>query len=116
MTVSFECISRTIDAHKESMAGSCEEAVAGVTSSRISHMEVPDCFTDEQLSGPFKFFRHAHEFSEDGGITTMVDRIEFAAPLGPLGLLVEKLFLARYMKNLIEARNRHLTGAGVEIS
>ncbi len=38
----------------------------------------------------------------------MVDTIEFAAPFGPLGRLVEKLVLARYMQNLIEERNEFL--------
>ncbi|MCC9196949.1 hypothetical protein QNO08_07935 [Arthrobacter sp. zg-Y820] len=42
--------------------------------------------------------------------TTMVDRIEFEAPFGVVGQLVEKLVLARYLKNLIEARNRYLAG------
>ena len=147
MTVSFECTThtslskpqlfdraRSIDAHKESMAGSREEAIAGVTSglislgeevtwrawhfglplrmtSRITAMDAPHHFTDEQVTGPFAFFRHVHEFSEVGGTTTMVDRIEFAAPLGPLGRFAEWLFLGRYMQRLIEDRNRHLVGA-----
>ncbi len=41
--------------------------------------------------------------------TTMIDRIEFAAPFGPMGRLVERLVLARYLQKLIETRNRHLT-------
>lgn len=145
MAAFFECITRTtlgkeelfdfsrsIDAHKESMAQSREEAVAGVTSgrislgeevtwrawhfgvplrmtSRITEMEAPDYFVDEQVRGPFRSFRHVHEFSEDAGGTVMVDRIEFAAPFGPLGRLVEKLVLTRYLQNLIEQRNQHLT-------
>lgn len=40
----------------------------------------------------------------------MVDRIEFSAPFGLLGRLVEKLVLARYLQNLIETRNQHLAG------
>ena len=40
----------------------------------------------------------------------MVDRIEFQAYLGPVGVLVEKLVLARYLRRLIEVRNRHLVG------
>lgn len=39
----------------------------------------------------------------------MVDRIEFAAPFGLLGRLLEKLVLTRYLRKLIEQRNRHLT-------
>jgi len=144
MTVSFECATRTtmpraelfdrarsIDAHKDSMARSREEAVAGVTTglislgedvtwrawhfgvplrmtSRTTGMEAPDYFVDEQVKGPFKRFRHEHEFKEDSAGAVMIDRIEFEAPFGPLGRLVEKLVLARYLRNLIESRNRFL--------
>lgn len=147
MASSFECttrtslgkeelfdLSRSIDTHKESMAHSREQAVAGVTSgliclgeevtwrawhfgvplkmtSRITEMEAPDYFVDEQIRGPFRSFRHVHAFSEDGGGTVMVDRIEFAAPFGPLGRAVERLVLTRYLRNLIEQRNRHLSAA-----
>ncbi len=126
-------LARSIDAHKESMAQSREKAVAGVTSglisleeevtwrawhfgvplrmtSRITQMEAPDYFIDEQVKGPFRRFRHIHEFSQDSDGTTMVDRVEFTAPFGHLGLLVGKLVLARYLQKLIETRNRHLTG------
>lgn len=124
---------RNIETHKDSMAKSREEAVGGRTSglitlgeevtwrawhfgvplkmtSRITEMQPPDYFVDEQVKGPFRRFRHIHEFSQDSTGTTMVDRIEFVAPFGPLGRLVEKLVLARYLRNLIETRNRHLAG------
>lgn len=127
-------LARSIDAHQDSMAASREKAVRGVTSgliclgeevswrawhfglplrmtSRITQMQEPEHFTDEQVRGPFRFFRHEHEFHSDAAGTTMVDRIEFAAPLGVLGRLVEKLVLARYLQRLIETRNRHLVGA-----
>ena len=146
MAVSFECITRTalplpelfdrarsIDAHKESMAHSREEAVGGVTSglislgedvtwrawhfgvplrmtSRITAMDPPVRFVDEQIKGPFRRFRHVHEFSRDSAGSAMIDRIEFEAPFGILGRAVEKLVLARYLKNLIETRNRYLAG------
>ena len=67
-------------------------------------MEAPDYFVDEQVNGPFKRFRHVHEFSEEPSGTVMVDRVEFEAPFEPLGRLVEKLVLARYLRNLIESR------------
>lgn len=62
-----------------------------------------------RLKGPFRRFRHVHEFSQDLAGTTMIDRIEFAAPFGPIGRQVERLVLARYLQKLIERRNRHLT-------
>lgn len=146
MAVYFECITRTnsrqselfdlarnIDVHKNSMAKSREEAVAGVTSglisldeevtwrawhfglplqmtSRITEMHPPEYFVDEQVKGPFRRFRHVHEFRQDSEGTVMVDRIEFSAPFGLLGRLVEKMVLARYLQNLIETRNQHLAG------
>jgi len=126
-------LARSIDAHKESMMQSHEEAMDGVTSglislgeevtwrawhfgvplqmtSRITEMRIPDYFVDEQVRGPFRRFRHVHEFSQDAAGTTMVDRIEFAAPLGPIGRMAEKLVLGPYLQRLIEKRNRHLAG------
>lgn len=35
----------------------------------------------------------------------MVDRVEFDAPFGTLGSIVEKVLLARYMEDLIRQRN-----------
>ncbi|MFP3461604.1 SRPBCC family protein [Arthrobacter globiformis] len=137
MTELFD-LSRSIDAHKDSMARSREEAVGGVTSglislgqevtwrawhfglpirmtSRITEMQAPHYFVDEQVRGPFRRFRHVHAFSADRAGTVMVDRIDFAAPCGLLGRLAEKLFLARYLRKLIETRNLHLTaGARAE--
>lgn len=125
-------LARSVDAHKDSMARSREDAVAGVRSglislgqqvtwrawhfgvpirmtSRITEMEAPDYFVDEQVKGPFRRFRHVHEFKEDSTGTTMVDRIEFTAPFGLVGRVVERLVLARYLRTLVETRNRHLT-------
>nr|WP_244186332.1 SRPBCC family protein [Arthrobacter agilis] len=123
--------SRSIDAHTGSMARSKETAIAGTTTglislgqqvtwrawhfgipirmtSRITEMDVPNYFVDQQGSGPFQRFRHVHEFSQHDEVTTMVDRFEFAASLGPLGRVVERLLLARYLKKLIETRNQYL--------
>ncbi|MEC3852800.1 SRPBCC family protein [Paenarthrobacter ureafaciens] len=124
-------LSRNIDAHVGSMTKSRERAIAGTTTglisegehvtwqawhlgvrfrmtSRITHMEAPASFTDQQVRGPFKYLRHTHEFRPDGSGTLMVDTVEFAAPFGALGRLVEKLVLARYMENLIRERNEFL--------
>ncbi|MCO1338855.1 cyclase [Kocuria polaris] len=146
MTVRFECttrtrmpaaelfdLSRSIDAHTDSMADSREQAIAGTTTgliglgeevtwrawhfgipirmtSRITAFQEPDFFVDEQVRGPFRRFRHLHEFIEGPDGTVMVDRIEFEAPFGPLGRVAEKLVLARYLEKLIAKRNRHLVG------
>ena len=96
------------------MARSRERAVAGVTTgriglgeevtwrawhfgvpftmtSRITELEAPELFVDEQVRGPFRSFRHEHAFipGADGDSTIMIDHVVFDAPLGGLGRLSE---------------------------
>ncbi len=121
-----------IDAHLASMEASGEQAIGGVTSgtiglgetvtwrakhfgitwkmtSKITELEHPVMFVDEQVRGPFRRFHHRHLFEElDGGITRMIDEISFSAPLGPLGRLVERLVLDAYLPKLILERNEFL--------
>lgn len=126
-------LARSIDVHLDSQKGSGERAVAGVTSgligegqevtwrarhfgvpltmtSRVTQLDFPRSFTDEQVKGPFKAFRHVHGFESTAAGSVMTDRVEFAAPLGALGVAVERLFLARYLERLIAARGRFLAG------
>lgn len=132
-------LSRSIDAHLGSMADTGEQAVGGVTSgliglgetvtwrarhfgvvwtmtSRVTALDEPRTFTDEQVWGPFAEFRHVHVFEplerpggRDG--TLMIDHVEFAAPLGPLGLIAERVALTRHLRRLIESRNAWLANA-----
>ncbi|QIB48128.1 SRPBCC family protein [Streptomyces aureoverticillatus] len=128
-------LSMDVDVHTASMADSAERVVAGVTAgrmelgdtvtwdarhfglrwrmtSRISVLDRPGHFVDEQVSGPFKHWHHAHYFEPDGGEgTVMRDVIDYAAPLGLLGRVVESAVLDRYMRRLISTRNRHLKAA-----
>lgn len=124
-------LARSIDAHQSSTAGSKEQAVGGRTEGLIEcgetveweathlgvrqrlkveivEMERPTHFEDRMISGAFKSMRHRHEFSEFGGVTTMRDTFDFAAPFGLLGVLVERIFLARYMQRFLEERNAEL--------
>lgn len=124
-------LSLSVDAHTRSMAHSNERAIAGVTggemragdtvtwsarhfgipfrlTSRITEHERPTRFVDEQIRGPFRRWWHEHEFVSDGESTVMIDRVEFAAPLGVLGIVAERLVLSRYMEALIRTRNHWL--------
>lgn len=120
-----------IDAHLASMEASGEQAVAGVTSgqiglgetvtwrarhfgvtwrmtSKITALEPPHRFVDEQVKGPFQLFRHEHLFELHPVGTRMTDRITFDAPLGPIGDLTERLILGTYLPKLIVERNTYL--------
>ncbi|MEV7998595.1 SRPBCC family protein [Pseudarthrobacter oxydans] len=128
-------LARSIDVHVESQKGSEERAVAGVTSgligegqevtwrarhfgipltmtSRVTQVDFPHSFTDEQVRGPFRSFRHVHEFEATPGGCIMTDRVEFAAPFGLLGRAAGKLVLRPYLQRLIRDRGRFLAGIG----
>ncbi len=74
--------------------------------SEITAMDRPVYFQDAMIRGPFRVMRHDHFFrvlSPDE--TEMKDVFYFAAPLPPLGNLVEIAVLRRYMQNLLRERN-----------
>lgn len=119
---------RDLDLHARSMAASGEYAVAGRTSgridqgewvtwrarhfgiwwsliSRITLVDPPVRFVDEQERGPFRWFRHEHRFESTDRGTRMIDLWEHESPLGPIGTLVDRLVLGRYMRRLLVVRN-----------
>lgn len=122
-------LARSIDLHRKSMAHTGEEAIAGTTSgliglnetvtwkakhlrrmrvlkSKITAMEPPLSFTDEMMDGDFKSLRHEHHFKRIENGTLLIDIFSYEAPYGSLGRLAERLFLTRYMKTLLETRNK----------
>jgi ligand-binding SRPBCC domain-containing protein len=122
-------LARSIDLHRKSMAHTGEEAIAGTTSgliglhetvtwkakhlrrvrvlkSKITAMEPPLSFTDEMVDGDFKSLRHEHHFKAIANGTLLIDIFTYEAPYGSLGRLADRLFLTRYLKNLLETRNK----------
>ena len=118
---------RDLDLHQRSMAHTGERAVAGRTSglielgeevtwrarhfgivqhftSRITQLDRPRHFQDAMQRGAFRSFVHDHFFEVDGEATTMIDVLVFAAPLGLLGRIAEKLVLRRYLTRLLTKR------------
>jgi ligand-binding SRPBCC domain-containing protein len=79
--------------------------------SRVTLLDRPHRFVDEQTRGPFHRFHHEHEFQPSELGTTMIDRISFDAPLGPLGRLVERVALGSYLERLIVERGQFLKAA-----
>ena len=127
-------LSLSVDAHRSSMSDSGGRAIAGVSSgvmrrgdavtwrarhfgvpftmtSVISEYDAPHRFVDEQESGPFRRWWHEHRFEPVAGGTLMTDVVEFEAPAGAVGRLVNVLVLTRYMTKLLERRNVWLRDA-----
>ena len=122
-------LSRSIDLHKISTQHTNEEAVAGKISgliemnesvtwrakhfgvyqkltSIITAYERPNYFVDEMQKGVFKRFKHEHHFEELNDKTLMIDLFDYQSPLGFLGKIADKLFLEKYMTELLIERNR----------
>ena len=124
-------LARSIDAHQDSTGGTEERAVAGVTRGligmngevtwearhfglrqrltvRVAAFDRPRHFQDVMISGAFKSMARDHEFADHPDGTLMSDRFEFKSPLGIVGAIVDRVFLASYMRRFIVRRNEVL--------
>lgn len=123
-------LSLDVDLHTQS-TGAREEIVGGVRSggmalgddvtwkawhfgipfrmtSEITEYERPARFLDEQTRGPFASWRHEHRFEDRDGGTLIRDVVDYRSPLGPVGSLVDRIRLERYMVGLLQRRNEFL--------
>jgi ligand-binding SRPBCC domain-containing protein len=124
-------LSLSVEAHTASMSRSGERVVDGVMTgvlglgetvtwrakhfgvpftmtSRISEVDAPVRFVDEQVSGPFRRWWHEHRFEPVADGTLMTDVVEFESPAGPIGRTVNRWGLTRYLTRLLEQRNEWL--------
>lgn len=122
-------LARDIDFHTRSLADTGERAVGGRVTGLIElgesvtwearHLGVrqrltaevtafdrPAYFRDVMTRGAFRSFAHDHRFELRAGGTVMTDEVEFRSPLGPVGWLVDRLFLTGYLRRLLEGRCR----------
>lgn len=75
----------------------------------VFDIDAPHRFCDRQIKGPFRDFHHEHVFVEHPDGTLMRDTITFRSPFGPIGTLVDRLFMRTYMRRLISERNSTLS-------
>jgi ligand-binding SRPBCC domain-containing protein len=124
-------LARNIEAHQQSTAKTKEKAIAGRLSGlcetgdiitweathfrikqkltvKITKMEPFIYFEDEMVKGAFASMKHKHKFEAHQNGTKMTDEFIFKAPFGIFGSLAEKIFLTKYMTDLLKERNRVL--------
>lgn len=122
-------LSRNIQLHKESMKQHKEEAVAGtrfglieanetvtwkakhffktrVLRVKITDMQKPSRFVDEQAQGSFREMKHEHHFKPCENGTIMIDLFHFEMPYGTMGKWFNAFYLTRYLKHLLQQRNK----------
>jgi ligand-binding SRPBCC domain-containing protein len=72
--------------------------------SRITLWEDERRFVDEQVRGPYRVWRHRHEFVPVGRSTCVRDVVEYALPLGWLGNLVGLPIVRRDLLRIFDYR------------
>jgi len=69
-------------------------------------------FTDEQVEGPFAYWRHTHRIrSVDRAgidITIIADQVEYTPPMGMLGRIADRLFLRKQLERTFEYRQARI--------
>ena len=70
---------------------------------KISLVEKPYRFSDNQIKGPYKFWKHLHEFEEVEGGVMMKDTINYIIPFGWLGLLFS-FYVKRKLTSIFDFR------------
>jgi hypothetical protein len=76
--------------------------------SRIEVVEPPCRFVDVQVRGPYRHWRHEHRFEEIPGGTEVIDRVDYALPLGPLGALAHALAVRPMLARIFAYRRTRL--------
>ena len=74
--------------------------------SEITEWNPPHKFTDVQLKGPYRFWKHEHFFVSEGNQTRMIDRVEYAIPGWIFAPIVHSLFVKRDLEKIFDYRER----------
>lgn len=124
-------LSRSIELHKSSMKPFNEKCTAGKGTgllelnetvtwqarhlfkerslcTKITAMQKPFSFIDEQVSGDFASLKHEHYFKPVQNGTIMIDQFYFSIPYGVIGKWINRFYLTAYLKKLLEQRNRFI--------
>jgi ligand-binding SRPBCC domain-containing protein len=72
---------------------------------RIDEFEPISHFVDVQLSGPYRLWRHRHEFRTVPGGTQMRDQVDYELPFGPIGTVARTLFVRSTLDRIFDYRS-----------
>jgi ligand-binding SRPBCC domain-containing protein len=77
----------------------------------ISVWEPNRCFVDEQERGPYRYWRHLHEFAAEGHGTRMRDEVTYALPFGLIGEVAHALLVKRQLATIFDFREQAILGS-----
>lgn len=70
----------------------------------IVDWEPPHRFVDIQLKGPYKLWRHEHQFIAEGDSTRILDEVQYQLPFGFLGRIAHVLKVRRDVETIFAYR------------
>lgn len=73
--------------------------------SKITVWDPPSRFVDEQVRGPYRMWRHQHDFEESDGGTLVRDTVQYAVPFD---VLVHELLVRREVERIFAYRTESL--------
>ncbi len=74
----------------------------------ITHVRNRSFFVDEQRFGPYALWHHQHHFREIEGGVEMRDIVHYKIPFGPVGRLVNRLFVGSQVQSIFRYRQQQL--------
>lgn len=82
----------------------------------ITHVEFQKSFTDLQKKGPYKYWKHFHEFVPNEKGVLMKDTMDYELPMGILGGIAHRLFVRKKLEDIFNYRYRVLENSFDEIT
>lgn len=70
----------------------------------ITHVKDKEFFVDEQRFGPYAFWHHKHFFKAVENGVEMIDKVDYALPLGILGQIVHPIIVKNKLKEIFDFR------------
>ena len=74
----------------------------------IESWDPPNQFVDVQAKGPYRLWRHRHEFFQVDGGTRILDTVDYSLPFGPLGRVAHRLLVARDLDAIFDYRQQEV--------
>ncbi len=74
--------------------------------SKITEVKENIFFVDEQITGPYKFWRHEHKIEATENGVMMTDRLTYTLPLGAIGKLANKIFIRNKIQEIFSFREK----------
>jgi ligand-binding SRPBCC domain-containing protein len=75
---------------------------------RIESWEPGRRFVDVQLKGPYRLWRHAHEFVPVDGGTLVRDEVIYQLPAGVVGIVAHAVLVRRQLAAIFDHRQRRI--------